>query len=101
MEFRVGTELHPSAVLTDDPGLYEDGKHNTILLSGQQDRTQKKIFQYQKAEGIYQELLWQLRLDPAVPAVSETAEMTEKKDMVYAVFSPESGDGTYLAVTLA
>lgn len=101
MEFRVGTELHPSVVLTDDPGLYEDGKHNTILLSGQQDRTQKKIFQYQKAEGIYQELLWQLRLDPAVPAVSETAEMTEKKDMVYAVFSPESGEGTDLAVTLA
>lgn len=101
MEFRIGTELKQFVVLTDDSGFYEDGKHNTILLSSQQDRTQKKIFQYQKAEGIYQELLWQLRLEPAHPSLPKEPVVPGIKNVVYAVFSPEAGEGTELAVTLA
>lgn len=100
MEFRVGTDSEKFVVLTDDPEICEDGKRNVIFLSSQQNRVQKKIFQYQKAEGIYKELLWQLRLETADPSLPEEKEVTGERNIVYAVFSPETAEGTGMAVVL-
>ena len=101
MEFRVGADPERFVVLTDDPEIREDGKRKVILLSSQQNRMQKKIFQYQKAEGIYQELLWQLRLEPEEHPVPVEKAETGVGDMVYAVFSPEAEEGTGMAVVLS
>ena len=55
--WRTETENQRIVVLTDDEGLYAEAKKEVILLGKTDDRQQKKILQYQRAEGIYEDLL--------------------------------------------
>ena len=55
--WRTETENQRIVVLTDDEGLYAEAKKEVILLGKADDRQQKKILQYQRAEGIYEDLL--------------------------------------------
>ena len=55
--WRTETENQRIVVLTDDEGLYAEAKKEVILLGKADDRRQKKILQYQRAEGIYEDLL--------------------------------------------
>ena len=100
IEFRTGTESSELVVLTDDPVIYGDGKRKVINLSNKQDREPGKIFQFQKAENIYQELLWQLKLEPERKPVPERKEEMLEKEIV-AVFSPDAAGATELSVTLS
>lgn len=100
MELRTVAASEEVMVLTDDPEIYEDEKDNVILLSGKQDRRLKKIFQYQKAEGIYKELLWQLKLEPERIQPPHGKD-TDLQEGVFAVFSPDASGATALSVLLA
>lgn len=100
MEYRIETAPEEVVVLTDDPVLYEDGKHKIIILSNEQNRLQRKIFQYQKAEGIYQELLWQLKLEPERKQPLEERR-GYSQERVFAVFSPDAAGAAMLSVMLA
>ena len=53
--WRTETENQRIVVLTDDEGLYAEAKKEVILLGKADDRQQKKILQYQRAEGIYED----------------------------------------------
>lgn len=99
IENRVGMESEELVVLTDCSGISEDGKRMVITLSNKQDRERREIFQYQKAEGIYQELLWLLKLKPEKVQPSKKAETVAGG--VYCVFSPEGMGRTALSVMLA
>lgn len=88
----------PLVILTDDASVQEGGKQNVILLAGEQDRERKKIFQYQCAEGIYQELLTQLGLE-GVPQQCP-AEKQKRKGVVM-LFSPEGSGVTVTSVMLS
>ncbi|MCH5251548.1 MAG: hypothetical protein J1F22_01125 [Lachnospiraceae bacterium] len=98
VKMRVGSEKESVAVLTDCMEIEEDEKQQIIYLSNEQDAKKKKIFQYQKAEGIYRELLLQLGIAVEQEGVTDT-ETTKKG--VYCVFSTEGTSGTALAVSLS
>ncbi len=91
---RVGTSSQRIVVLTDDESVYEDGKREVILLAGEQDGPKKKIFQYQRAEKIYEQLLALLHMKKEV---SQEAE----GEGVIMLFSPDGGDRTETAVLLS
>lgn len=55
--WRTETENQRIVVLTDDEGLYAEAKKEVVLLGKADDRQQKKILQYQRADGIYEDLL--------------------------------------------
>lgn len=90
VENRICSEGERLAVLTDFGTVQEDGKKEIIYLANEADREKKRIFQYQKAEGIYNELLILLELKPEV---KQKESDVEKTDGVYSIFSPE-GVGT-------
>lgn len=100
IEFRTGTESSELVVLTDDPAIYGDGKRKVIHLSNKQGRRLGKIFQFQKAENIYQELLWQLKLEPGRKKEQGQKGQGLKKE-VYVVFSPDAAGATELSVLLS
>lgn len=58
----VGATTKHTVILTDDQKVYEDETKNVVLLTGEQSREQQKIFQFQCAEAIYEELIAQLGL---------------------------------------
>lgn len=96
---RVGTQAEKIVVVTDYEDVKEDGKRQVIYLSNEKDAKKKKIFQYQKAEGIYRELLALLRLK------ENTGEQEGKSEAdargMYCVFSTNGTEGTALSVMLA
>jgi len=97
VENRVGTEKQKVVILTDYQEIEEDEKRTVIYLCSEQNREKNRIFQYQKAEGIYQELVKLLSL--------ENTESKEKegggKNGVYCVFSPEGMGSTLISVMLS
>ena len=74
--WRTETENQRIVVLTDDEGLYAEAKKEVILLGKADDRQQKKILQYQRAEGIYEEPLhpYTQALLSAIPPTSPFEE---------------------------
>ena len=80
--WRTETENQRIVVLTDDEGLYAEAKKEVILLGKADDRQQKKILQYQRAEGIYEDLLKILGYKPL-----EEQEKLQKGVIMF--FSPE------------
>ncbi len=92
---RVGISSQRIVVLTDDESVYEDGKREVILLAGEQDGPKKKIFQYQRAEKIYEQLLALLHMEKAV------SREDAAKEGVIMLFSPDGGDRTETAVLLS
>ncbi|MCH5266073.1 MAG: hypothetical protein J1F02_09250 [Lachnospiraceae bacterium] len=87
------------AVLTDCRNVQESGEGKVIYLSDKPGRRDGEIFQYQKAEEIYRELLNQLDM-PAEPAgVQKENENADKG--VYFVFAPGGSGGAMLAAMLA
>lgn len=85
-------------ILTDQTKVYEGGKEKTILLTGEQDRGEKKIFQYQCAEAIYKELLDQLNIKST--AQQYAAERKEGSG-VFLLFSLDGCGITATAVMLS
>ena len=65
---RVGTETQKVIVLTDQEGDFEDENKIVILLTGAKKKGKRTIYQYQKAEGIYEELLMQLGIKAEISA---------------------------------
>lgn len=100
IKMRVGTELDELVVLTDCVDMKEDEKRKVIYLSNEQDKRTNKIFQFQKAESIYRELLALLQLEEENVAMQEDVREEAGKG-VYCVFSPEGTGSTALAVMLA
>ncbi len=88
-------------ILTDDislESLEKQGERKKVLyLAAEQNRSGGFICQYQKAEEIYEELIWQLGL--------EKQEVTEEETMspvgIYGVFSTESKVRTEFAYQLS
>ncbi len=94
---RVGTSSQRIVVLTDDESVYGDGKREVILLAGEQDDAKKKIFQYQCAEKIYEQLLSLLHMEKEV---SQKVAAKEGEGVIM-LFSPDGGDRTEMAVLLS
>ena len=92
--WRTETENQRIVVLTDDEGLYAEAKKEVILLGKADDRQQKKILQYQRAEGIYEDLLKILGYKPL-----EEQEKLQKGVIMF--FSPEGMIVTETAVMTA
>lgn len=95
---RVETERQKIVVLTDDRKVYEEEKRQVILLSDEQSRENGKIFQYQQADEIYDELLVQIGIEKQTVCV-ETKQSYEKG--VYCICSPSRQDSTVMAVMLS
>ena len=92
--WRTETENQRIVVLTDDEGLYAEAKKEVILLGKADDRQQKKILQYQRAEGIYEDLLKILGYRPL-----EEQKKIQKGVIMF--FSPEGMIVTEPAVMTA
>ena len=92
--WRTETENQRIVVLTDDEGLYAEAKKEVILLGKADDRQQKKILQYQRAEGIYEDLLKILGYKPL-----EEQKKIQKGVIMF--FSPEGMIVTEPAVMTA
>lgn len=95
---RVSLREERLAVLTDDRTVQADEKVEIIYLSNEQDREQKKIFQYQKAEGIYQELLVLLELKQGE---TEKRGALKRAEGIFSVFSPGGRGTTCISVYLS
>ncbi|MBO5486939.1 MAG: hypothetical protein J5988_08455 [Eubacterium sp.] len=95
---RVSLREERLAVLTDDRTVQADEKVEIIYLSNEQDREQKKIFQYQTAEGIYGELLAQLELKQEG---TEKTGTLKKSEGIFSVFSPGGRGTTCISVYLS
>ena len=97
--------MREAVILTDEKNerravsLAERGQGRVICLSEEPGRRKGKIFQYQKAEGIYRELLEQMGLTEEAGEACG-GEDTEERG-VYFVFAPGVSGGTLLAVLLA
>lgn len=74
---RAGETTKETVILTDDSRVYEDESKNVVLLTGEQNRKQQKIFQFQCAEAVYEELLAQLGLQAKMPVPVLEKEKTE------------------------
>lgn len=100
-----GGAMREAVILTDEKNerravsLAERGQGRVICLSEEPGRRKGKIFQYQKAEGIYRELLEQMGLTEEAGEACG-GEDTEERG-VYFVFAPGVSGGTLLAVLLA
>lgn len=97
VEYRERTKQEELVVLTDCTGVRETEKRKVIYLASRQDRERKQIFQYQRAENIYQELLWQLKLDRQEKAVPEDT----KEQGIYTVLAPGGSGATVFSAMLA
>ena len=97
VEYREGKEQEELVVLTDCAEVRETEKRKVLYLAGRQKRERKQIFQYQKAENIYQEILWQLNLQQSEEAVLTSAP----EGGVYSVLAPGGGGATVFSVMLA
>ena len=97
---RVGTPTQKLWVLTDRDEVAEDGKKEVIYLSNEQDARGKKIFQFQKAEKIYQELLRFLPEDLSGQRAA-MAEAEEAVKGIYGVFSPAGRGAALLSAMLS
>lgn len=99
MENRLGTDRQSLVVLTDDRTVRADEKkrRNVIYLSKEKWATGDSIFQYQKAEVIYKELLEKLRFD----AIEEEPDGAAQMPGVYVVFSPTGSSATLFSVMLS
>ena len=75
----------------------EDEKKQVIYLCNEQKREKNRIFQYQKAEKIYQELATILSLEER----DLTEEREDTKKGVYCVFSPEGTESMMFSVMLS
>lgn len=97
---RVASESGEVAILTDCAGMQQDEGKKVIVLSAEADKGKRKLFQYQKASGIYRDLLEILRLEP-VEGISTAGESAQREKGVFCLLDPEGGGGTALAVLLA
>ena len=92
---RVSTVSDRLVVVTDDDTICEDEKREVVLLTGEQNRREKKIFQYQSAENIYKELT-------ALFGIEENfSEQVESGQGIVMFFSPEGVPVTELAVLMS
>jgi hypothetical protein len=99
VEYRIVTEGEELVVLTDFGGIRENEQRKVIYLANKQDREKREIFQFQKAEEIYRELLWQLQLQPMEkPGTEKRTEVAE--DGVYCVLAPGGEGATMFSVML-
>lgn len=89
---RVGTDTQKIVVLTDREEIKEDGKRKVIYLSERKETKSNSIWQYQKADSIYTQIMELLD-------IQEEKKETEKG--VYGVFSPGGREGAVLAIALA
>ncbi len=97
---RVGTPTQKLLVLTDREEVTEDEKKEVIYLSNEQDARGKRIFQFQKAEGIYDELL---RFMPEAQTGEREALPEPERGVkgIFGVFSPSCRGAALLSVLLS
>ena len=103
VEYRVGTERQQLVILTDQTEVKEqkEKKRRVLYLANRQDREEGKIFQFQKAENIYRELVWQLKLDYEYGKSPDLQEVCEAEEGVYLVMAPDCGSSTVLSAMLS
>lgn len=98
LQKRAGATTKKTVILTDDTKVYEDETKNVVLLTGEQNRQQQKIFQFQCAEAIYEELLAQLGVQMEVQS---PAREKEKSQGVILLFSLDGCGATATSVLLS
>lgn len=97
---RVGTERQRVVVLTDREEVVSDDKKEFIYLSNRRNHAQNTIFQYQKAEKVYEELLVRLGIQRDEPAALESVVGKTKKGILFFV-SPDAIGMTAVATMAA
>lgn len=80
-------------VLTDYAGIKENDRRKVIYLSGESDRAKNRIFMYQKADSLYQNLLDSLKLQQCTGG-------TAVKKGLFCLLDP-GGSSSALAVLLS
>lgn len=95
---REETAFQQVVVLTDDKKVYEEEERTVILLGDEQSREKRKIFQYQKAEDIYDELLVQIGVEKV--SISQEGTACDTKG-VYAICSASRQESTVVSVMLS
>lgn len=98
LEQRVTGTAAKAVILTDDTSVYGTGTGNVILLAGEQNSGQQKIFQFQNAEAIYEELLARLGLQKMV---QQPVCESEKVSGVILLFSLDGYGITATSVLLS
>lgn len=68
---RIAEKKEEIVILTDDHKVYEDETVQVVLLAEEQSRAEHKIFQYQSAEVIYEELLAQMGIQASAQVITE------------------------------
>lgn len=97
LEYREEKEQEELVVLTDCAEVKETEKRKVLYLANRQERERKQIFQYQKAENIYREILWQLNIQHR-----EKESGPESPDRgIYGVLAPGGCGATVFSVMLA
>lgn len=100
IEKRTASEAEELVVLTDDAGIREDSKRKVIYLSREMGKGKRKIYRYQKASGIYQDLMELLELKPMAKAPC-LPEKRETQQGIFCLLDPEGGGSAALAVFLS
>ncbi len=97
---RIASEEERLVVLTDYAGMEENSRRKVIYLSGEGGRSENKIFRYQKASGIYRDMMEILELrGPEKEPEKRKAEKKTERGM-FCLLDPE-GAATPLAVLLS
>lgn len=96
---RTGSETQRLVILTDQKEIKEDGKRIVIQLAETQNRGMRTIFQYQRAESIYEELLALLGMKEEIHS-GNNATILQKRRGILFFLSPDAVGVTAIA-TLA
>lgn len=94
LDERIRMEEKRVIILTDNKEIKEDEQKEVFYLSHRENKEQKEIFQFQKAEGIYHDLLEHIGMESEFSVQSEK----EGNKGVFCIFSPIGGGGTAAAV---
>lgn len=94
---RTAAETENLVVLTDDAGIMEDSRRKVIYLSREREGSRGTIYRYQKASGIYHDLMELLEMKP-----TEGAQETDKiREGIFFLLDSEGGGAAPLAVLLS
>lgn len=82
INYRVGTETQKIIVLTDHEEIEEDEDKIVILLTGAKKKGKRTVYQYQKADGIYEDLLKQLGIKEEI-STDISPSLQERRGIIF------------------
>lgn len=100
LQNRVGLPTQKIVVLTDREIAVGEGEKEVIYLTGRREYKGKSIYQYQKAESLYKELLGELGIGEKGPAEA-LSDIRMQKEGIWFFFSTDGAGLTAAAVMAA